>query len=110
MKCPGCGSEGPFEIEGQAWFEVSDDGSSDFKDLRWEANSKIHCPLCSWHGEVKDTRKWTAEEVVEHLWRLLYVEDDGTINPDKEWPGADAMDEIAWTVHQFKPAPEEVAS
>lgn len=106
MKCPGCGSEGPFEIAATAWFTVVDDGTEDHKDVEWDEHSSVHCPCCSFSGRVRDLQKWEAVEIVEHIWNLLHVEDDGVINPDKEWE-AELLDEIAAAIYKFKPRPKE---
>lgn len=111
MKCPGCGSEGPFEIAGRAWFRVSNDGSSEFTDLEWDDGSELHCPKCLWNGEVQDTLKWTPEACVIAIWNLLYLEDDGSINPNKDWSSAaDMLAAVAAVVHRYKEAPKEVMS
>lgn len=99
MRCPNCKSPGPFNIWGKAYFHVHDDGCSEFEELCWEENSNAHCPGCDWNGKVREMRVWDAERVVSAIWDVLYREDDGRINPDKEW-NADTLDAIAEAVHR----------
>jgi hypothetical protein len=52
MKCPKCGSEGPFKIAGTALFTVSDEGTEEYGDVEWDNNSYCHCPECDLDGIV----------------------------------------------------------
>jgi len=55
VKCPGCGSEGPFNVYGNAMFlDVTDDGVADFMDFQWEDNSTFICLECKHRGKAKD--------------------------------------------------------
>jgi hypothetical protein len=48
VRCPKatCGSEGPFQIEGTAMFEVHDDGTESFGDVDWDDDSQVTCTAC----------------------------------------------------------------
>ena len=52
LRCPHCGSQGPFLIEGSAVFLVHDDGCTEFEDLSWEDDSFIRCPQCGEDGDI----------------------------------------------------------
>lgn len=60
MKCPECGSEGPFEIAASARFEVSDEGTGDYQDVEWDRHSVCVCKECGYSGQV-----FNFEEVSE---------------------------------------------
>ncbi len=47
-RCPKCGSYGPFAIRGTAWFEVDDDGSTEFEDLEYDAHCLTMCRQCQY--------------------------------------------------------------
>ena len=54
MRCPRCGSEGPFNISGGALFTVADDGVGDFHFPEWNADSSCDCCECRHSGIVND--------------------------------------------------------
>lgn len=56
MRCPSCGSEGPFTIAVNTLSTVSDDGTEDFTDVEWGDGSRIWCQACEWNGVVVETR------------------------------------------------------
>ncbi len=39
MRCPKCGSEGPFRIRAEASFLLHDDGADEFWEMDWDGNS-----------------------------------------------------------------------
>lgn len=51
MKCPGCGAEGPFDIEGISIFkEVTDEGTAEYGDVRFPSLAYIVCCACRRDG------------------------------------------------------------
>lgn len=57
MRCPACGSEGPFYIECIAVFLVFDSGTDDhYSGVDWSNDSHCDCDECSHHGTVEDFR------------------------------------------------------
>ena len=51
--CPKCGSEGPFNIHGEALFlNVDDDGCSDFECFSWNPDSGFRCNACGLHDKA----------------------------------------------------------
>lgn len=61
LKCPGCGSLGPFDIVlGSARAIVHDDGIEETAEHDWNSNSPIRCRRCDdgW-CEVGDFREAT---------------------------------------------------
>ena len=50
--CPNCGSYGPFEIHGTAWFKVYDDGAWSFEELDWENDSQCKCYACHYNNDI----------------------------------------------------------
>jgi len=56
IQCPGCGSEGPFQIAAKCWVEVSDDGTDPFssRDWAWDGSSAIVCSECGKAGRVNE--------------------------------------------------------
>ena len=54
MRCPNCGSEGPFDIACTVMFTVNDDGYEDHGDLEWNNESYCACIICSNFGTVQD--------------------------------------------------------
>jgi hypothetical protein len=54
MRCPECKSDGPFQIAGTATFLVFDDGTDDYFDPEWDAESACQCRECKHIGTVKD--------------------------------------------------------
>ena len=58
MKCPKCGSEGPFRIWVSVEVMMHDDGSTDSPngDQVWDNDSSCTCDECERRGEVRDFR------------------------------------------------------
>ena len=54
MRCPKCGSEGPFDIEASAVFRVYDSGTDEFFDVSWEKTSPCVCIDCGHEALVCD--------------------------------------------------------
>jgi hypothetical protein len=55
MKCPRCGSEGPFGIEISAVYLVSDEGVIEqIGDNEWTPQSYCECRGCYFSGNVED--------------------------------------------------------
>jgi len=52
IRCPTCGSYGPFNIEATAWFRVDDDGSDTFIDMEWDDDRHMVCVACGAGGTV----------------------------------------------------------
>ena len=52
MKCPECGSFGPFAIAAMVIVEVHDDGSHEYGSNEWEDDSCCSCVDCSHVGTV----------------------------------------------------------
>jgi hypothetical protein len=60
MKCPKCGSEGPFRIECTSMFTMYDDGTEDFEDVLYNGESYCMCPQCDHDGKIHDFKKEAA--------------------------------------------------
>lgn len=56
MKCPECGSYGPFDIVGTSLFSVHDDGTDGHGDVEWDDESLTMCPTCNKVGKLQDFR------------------------------------------------------
>ena len=54
LRCPACGSEGPFHIECLAVFLVYDSGTEDHSGVDWSGDSHCDCADCCHHGTVGD--------------------------------------------------------
>jgi hypothetical protein len=55
IKCPACGSEGPFFIEVKTQVLMSDDGSDDSDgDHHWDGDSYMRCFDCDREGQAKE--------------------------------------------------------
>ena len=57
MRCPECGSQGPFGIGVTAWApSVSDDGFDvgTLTDIEWDEGSACRCDACGYDGTVAD--------------------------------------------------------
>ena len=52
MKCPNCGSEGPFYIRAESTFLVSDDGTDEYEDVEWFDGSRCRCKACEFSASV----------------------------------------------------------
>lgn len=53
MRCPKCGSYGPFGIVGSTLFKVHDDGTDGHGDIEWDGRSYCECMECQ-HSGTKD--------------------------------------------------------
>ena len=105
MRCPQCRSEGPFLIQCRAQFEVHDDGSDTFSGLHWGDDDPAICSECAWVGTVQALRGGIdPRALLTQMWTILHREDDGKINPDKEWD-ADTIAALADQVYLFKQRP-----
>lgn len=61
MRCPECGSYGPFLIEAKVTILIYDDGTEDDgTDTEWEDDSYCHCPECNHAGDVKEFTEETS--------------------------------------------------
>jgi len=64
IKCPDCGSEGPFDITASALFEnVADGGFTNFSNVEWANNDLITCKECRHSG--------TVGEFSNHLYTIV---------------------------------------
>jgi len=54
MRCPGCGSLGPYMIRVTCMATVSDDGTDDFEGVEWEDDAPCTCNQCGHRAKVKD--------------------------------------------------------
>ncbi len=63
IKCPICGSEGPFIIEVMTQVMMYDDGSDDYtSDIHWDGDSYMRCYRCDEDGPAKHFRTTTTTE------------------------------------------------
>jgi hypothetical protein len=53
LACPKCGSFGPFSIDCQAYFDVSDDGTDNARDVRWNKKSQTVCQACDFTAKLE---------------------------------------------------------
>jgi hypothetical protein len=57
MKCPNCGSEGPFDMEGITVFEdVEDNGTSTYLDVKFPDGAYVICDACECEGTYSGFR------------------------------------------------------
>ena len=52
IRCPKCGQEDSFRIEGRSVFEVIDDGTVSHADVEWDDDSWALCPACEYEGKL----------------------------------------------------------
>lgn len=53
MRCPKCGSYGPFGISVSGWAnDCTDDGIDDVAEIEWDGNSCCLCKACMFSGIV----------------------------------------------------------
>jgi len=57
MRCPHCGSLGPFHIVARATFTVFDDGTDGHGSVEWDDDSFCSCGECGTDGEVGDFKE-----------------------------------------------------
>jgi len=53
MRCPKCGSYGPFDIYANCTFRVDDYGAEQSGDVAWDDDSRCWCYDCQHGGDVK---------------------------------------------------------
>ncbi len=64
MRCPQCGSYGPFQIEARTVVLVEDDGTEFVgAEIEWDNDSFCACPECEKVGVVADFTVPVDEEV-----------------------------------------------
>jgi hypothetical protein len=56
MRCPKCGSVGPFRLKMMAVVLTFDDGTDDYEDTEWLEDGFAACVDCDWEGKVCDLR------------------------------------------------------
>jgi len=54
LRCPNCGSYGPYRIEIKTLATVTDDGTDEYEGADWEDESFCGCIDCSHDGKVAD--------------------------------------------------------
>jgi hypothetical protein len=54
MKCPECGSLGPFNIAATVWIEIYDEGIEEYQDSEWDGDSACSCRECG-HADTVST-------------------------------------------------------
>jgi hypothetical protein len=62
MKCPDCGSEGPFLIAATCWAVVGDDGVEQAEDYDWEASASIICKQCHNKDKPRTVRQFYVKK------------------------------------------------
>ena len=68
IKCPICGSEGPFIIEVRTQVMMYDDGSEDYNsDIHWDGDSYMRCDECDEDGPAKHFRTPTLPQAQHPL-------------------------------------------
>jgi hypothetical protein len=72
IRCPSCGSEGPFIIEVIQQVRMYDEGSEEAGgDIHWDSESYMRCEACDFDGTAADFKK---QETPGHL---LVTNEDG---------------------------------
>jgi len=79
FRCPKCGNNRQFKIEGTAMFDVFDDGTSDFGDVEWNRMNRCVCASCDKSGTVRDF------QAVEHVLKIKSEEYQQIINGDRSY-------------------------
>jgi hypothetical protein len=65
IRCPSCGSEGPFIIEVTQQVRMYDEGSEECgSDTQWEDESYMRCEACDFDGTASDFKE---QETPDHL-------------------------------------------
>jgi DNA-directed RNA polymerase subunit RPC12/RpoP len=57
IRCPECDQDDNFKIVGKAWFDVTDDGTSEFTDVEWDDDSACRCPDCGFTATLLHFRE-----------------------------------------------------
>jgi len=67
MKCPDCGSEGPFRISIEVVVLMHDDGfyTDTLNDATWGDSSYCCCDQCNWAFEVADFKAAAQREIAK---------------------------------------------
>lgn len=73
LRCPRCGSLGPYGICGETIFFVTDEGVEDHEDVTWDEASACQCYHCGCRGPLATFRTTSSapEPKVHHASRLL---------------------------------------
>ena len=113
FRCPDCGSEGPFRIEGSSVFEVHDDGTEGHEDVNWDGTSNCWCPGCQRAGIVSDFcpefygRSDDEGKYLEAARRLHHV--DGDLEIDEHNAAVSVSDDGGAYVAMWKWVADEEA-
>lgn len=77
LACPNtdCRSVGPFRIQAEAYFEVGDDGASEFTELDFRDDSFMKCIRCGDEGAVNHFRVLTPLPDQD----IIVVQDHGSV-------------------------------
>ena len=59
MRCPNCGSLGPFWITVNASALMFDDGAEEYTEPEWDKDSYCYCPKCQ--GDTLQVRDFEIE-------------------------------------------------
>lgn len=54
LKCPECGSLGPYSILASCFATVTDDGIEETKEFSWQESAYCRCHSCDYQGTVDD--------------------------------------------------------
>ena len=57
FKCPKCGFEDKFSIDGSTLFVVTDEGTEDHSDIEWKDGGTVICHGCNFVGALEDFYK-----------------------------------------------------
>lgn len=56
MKCPQCGSEGPFRIRLKGWATVHDDHVTNYDEISFQDDAMAYCIACEFGRTVQDLK------------------------------------------------------
>jgi predicted RNA-binding Zn-ribbon protein involved in translation (DUF1610 family) len=62
MKCPDCGSDGPFTIFATCWASVTDGGVEQADTYDWDSASQIICPRCGGNNNPRIVRDFYTKK------------------------------------------------
>lgn len=84
MKCPKCGSEGPFNIVMSSEFMLYDDGTAGYGDTEWGPESRCRCPGCQFEGTVRDFQEGPARDAayIRAVQRMVQTNSDKLTSAD----------------------------
>ena len=54
IRCPKCGQDDVFRIQGTAVFTVVDDGTDEFENVEWDEDAPTTCPKCGYDGLMEE--------------------------------------------------------